>query len=922
MKRILICISVLAAVNLYAAVYTFWPFSSAPLPGAQEVRTGDTTLDGNKDFKRASDIDYADGLEISPKFGFVSFWFKPNFASDDGNEHLILVVGKPENGMVLSKTKEGLLKIASVSKEKKAATRSRVSFKAGEWHHIAFAWFVNDEDVPCGLPLFFNKECVGGEVPCKDAFFDPGEIPGSIEFHHDNGEMKDLVFRNEKLGRRSTLDNGALLKAVYTEYFRTFPAEEIEITPEPWGIHADKRILKGYSKKFGLKAKRNGVYEMVTDEMNAYGNWSYFDAKPFIEWTTDNANARPDAKVSAAIEGVAVGPVTVKASYRGKEAAFKTSVISCEKPDMTVQFIELLPRYSYKELKNKIAPGDQVTSVVHVANYGPVASPKGLKLKFWVGDDKEPVCRKVVDLEAFEPQQIRKYSFVWTFPKESLLMNAEVALEDDLCLVNNKVSEWCDARPLWFAFSPIVTTNYFAERKMNCVGSFSMFDWVAGHKLKLDTLLLDTKYPDICPEGIKEKYRIDNLVYHYWEKDKNNVYFKMEEFRDGGFPITDNPNDHASHQASAPHFSSLNASVVHELGHTCLALPDVYSYPVRWHNVLLKDGEGKLYVGGSRMPKFGSDIMYSSAENVPCGSAYTPLMCGCHMWINRSNAGKIVYCSGYRGPRFWGVQGRFIPISENILKIFDVNDEPLKNAAVYIYHVAHGKINSFADKYFADVPKFKGYTDKEGKYLIPTDTDKDWDSVYTDRFDGRTSVWNPFGMTTDESDATKDAPCTPSVWHVEGLLLIKIETADDVEFHLLPMSEFNEQFFAGDRMRGVYEIRTQLKNTKKPSLRATVIPEECRKFNRAPVALLSTNYFKVKAGQTIKLDAKGSFDPENQPLLYYWHDANNWYASGFKSGRVQEFKAPNKPGEKIKKALYVIDGVRASELFEFTIEAE
>ena len=922
MKRILFVVIVLAVMNVSATVYTFSPLSSAPLSGAQEVQTGDSWLDGHKDLRRADNVTYAEGLEISPKFGYVSFWFQPNFASDDGKEHLIMVVGKPENGMVLSKTKEGLLKIASVSKEKKAATRGTVNFKAREWHHIAFSWFVNDEGVPCGLPLYFDKECIAGEVPCKDAFFDPGEIPGNIEFYNDNGLTMDLVFRNEKLGKRSTFDNSALLRTVYTDYFRTFPAEDIKITAEPWGIHADKRILKGYSKKFGLLAKRNGEFEMVTDEMNAYGNWSYFDAKPFIEWTTDNGNASPDAKVPAAITGIAEGPVTVKASYRGKTAEFKTSVISPEKPDMTVQFIELLPRYSYKDLKTKIAPGDQVTSVVHVANYGPVTSPKGLKLKFWVGDDKEPVCKKVVDLESFEPQQIRKYSFVWTFPKESLLMNAEVALEDDLCLVNNKVSEWCDARPLWFAFSPIVTTNYFAERKMNCVGSFSMFDWVAGHKLKLDTLLLDTKYPDICPEGIKEKYRIDNLVYHYWEKGKDNVYDKGEEFRDGGFPITDNPNDHASHQASAPHFSSLNASVVHELGHTCLALPDVYSYPVRSHNVLLKDKEGKLYVGGSRMPKFGADIMYSSAENVPCGSAYTPLMSGCHMWINKSNAGKIVYCMGYRGPRFWGVQGRFIPISENILKLYDVNDEPLKDAAVYIYQVSHGKINSFADKYFADVPKFKGYTDKEGKYLIPTDTDKDWDCVYTDRFDGRTSVWNPFGMTTDESNATKDAPCTPSVWHVEGLLLIKIETADDVEFHLLPMSEFNEQFFAGDRMRGVYEIRTQLKNTKRPALRKTDIPEECRKFNRAPVALLSTNYFKVKAGQTIKLDAKGSFDPELQPLLYYWHDAGNWYASGFKSGRVQEFKAPAKPGEKIKKALYVLDGIRASELFEFTIEAE
>ena len=209
MKRILLCVSVLAAVSMYAAV-------------------------GN--------------VEISPKFGYVSFWFKPNFASDDGKEHLIFLAGAPDNGMALAKTKSGLLKISSVSKEKTASSRSRVSFKAGEWHHIAFAWFVNDEGVPCGLPLYFDKECVAGEVPCKDSFFDEG-VPGKWETFSDCGEVKDLVFKNEKLGKRSNLDNGALLRTVYTDYFRTFPAEEIKITAEPWGIHADKRILLGYSKK-------------------------------------------------------------------------------------------------------------------------------------------------------------------------------------------------------------------------------------------------------------------------------------------------------------------------------------------------------------------------------------------------------------------------------------------------------------------------------------------------------------------------------------------------------------------------------------------------------------------------------------------------------------------------------------------------
>ncbi|MBR5946356.1 hypothetical protein IKZ80_04640, partial [bacterium] len=149
MKRILLCVSVLAAVNIFAAV---------------------------------------ENVDLSPKFGYVSFWFKPNFASDDGQEHLILLAGEPENGMALAKTKSGLLKVSSLSKEKTAASRSKVSFKAGEWHHIAFAWFVNDEGVPCGLPLFFDKECIAGEVPGKDAFFD-GAVAGKLETFGDCGEI-------------------------------------------------------------------------------------------------------------------------------------------------------------------------------------------------------------------------------------------------------------------------------------------------------------------------------------------------------------------------------------------------------------------------------------------------------------------------------------------------------------------------------------------------------------------------------------------------------------------------------------------------------------------------------------------------------------------------------------------------------------
>ena len=238
--RSLFLLALVSAFTARATVYTFPNISTAPLPGAREVELKFR----NKEPWRSDvweDFSCLSGeVEVSAKFGYVSFWFKPNFDSDDGKDHSILTIGDLRDGMALAKTGKGLLKISSSSRGKTAASRSAVSFKDGEWHHIAFAWFVNDEDVPCGLPLYFDKECVAGEVPGKEAFFDSESSAYTIDVFSDSGEYRDLVFRNEKLGKRSTLDNGALLRTVYTDYFRSFPAEAIEITHEPWGIHADK----------------------------------------------------------------------------------------------------------------------------------------------------------------------------------------------------------------------------------------------------------------------------------------------------------------------------------------------------------------------------------------------------------------------------------------------------------------------------------------------------------------------------------------------------------------------------------------------------------------------------------------------------------------------------------------------------------
>ena len=44
---------------------------------------------------------------------------------------------------------------------------------------------------------------------------------------------------------------------------------------------------------------------------------------------------------------------------------------------------------------------------------------------------------------------------------------------------------------------------------------------------------------------------------------------------------------------------AIDAAVLHEFGHTVLALPDLYGYPVKERAVLLRDPQGELYAGSA-----------------------------------------------------------------------------------------------------------------------------------------------------------------------------------------------------------------------------------------------------------------------------------------------------------------------------------
>jgi hypothetical protein len=169
----------------------------------------------------------------------------------------------------------------------------------------------------------------------------------------------------------------------------------------------------------------------------------------------------------------------------------------------------------------------------------------------------------------------------------------------------------------------------------------------------------------------------------------------------------------------------------------------------------------------------GDELMpFSPGVNIPCGGAYPSLMDSCQLWLHSSQAGHIKHYKGYRQDRFWGTQGRLIPTRANCCSSTTA-DQPLKGAAVYVYHVAQVPVQDSGAKYFTDRPKFVGQTDAEGRYVFPNETDGEWDDPETDEVDGSIPVWNPFG------GAKTDTAFTPNVWTVEGLLLLRMSRPDE-----------------------------------------------------------------------------------------------------------------------------------------------
>ncbi|MBN1917269.1 MAG: Ig-like domain-containing protein [Verrucomicrobia bacterium] len=818
-----------------------------------------------------------------------------------------------------------MLRYVMASPEKVTVARADVShWKAGEWHHVVVGWFTNHVGIPVGLPLWIDKVAVDGPIASGNAFLDPAAMDDArlwIGDETSQAAMDELVMRAKE---RPSVD------LVYRDYFRTGPFTAIEIDAEPHAVPADRRVVNGYSKPFGLRGKLNGRWERMIEYVGgAYWNWTHYDAKSFTTWSTsDKTIATVDEE--GRVSGHKVGRCTLTAEFHGLKASYDVSVIPMEQPDLVLYVVELLPRYLEMAVKNHHAPGETVKSVARIANFGFMPAPSGVAVTFELipdangnyrldADERAIPTKRATTRVALEPLEETAVEFEWTWPDTPVWVRVTVDPGngvDEISEANNRLVELNTARSMIWAYNDTEPANVYNRKRMNLTGSFCYYDWLRAQSDRLRLILRESVYPTTSPVGVLDDTRIGEVMCFDTPCPEGRLYDQHSKYHEGGYPIClDSDED----------LDWIMAGTVHELGHTMLALPDLYGHPVHARGVLVTDANGKLYAGGPLVPELNRSrtTIVSPAEGVECGASYGYLMNNCRMVMHPAFAGQVQYFRGCRGDKFWGVHGLLIPTSRNELLVLDANDEPLAGAAVYAYQAKQAHIQDGAAKFFADRAKYVGHTNEEGRYVFPGETDRDWDSPDTDEVEGSVELWNPFAM--------PDGPiiATPTCFDADGMMLLRIASGDQTEFHWLTLTMMNEAFLSGHKNWGIYTIRTSLTpfDGETPIIRHPV-PDAVREKNLRPVAKVDIQpsepdgelELTAKMGESVRIDGSASFDPEGQPLAYRWQAPDEFdREERFGSKPVFDCRAPLEEEGDFEIAFYVIDGIRESEPIWITL---
>lgn len=888
-------------------------FTDAGIPGTKLTKLtkpADAHLDVFGSYGNGVLLDKSVGVDVTLQQarGMISFWIKPNWNGNDNQRHILIKMGDPNaNGLLIEKSAQNTFRFVMAGGGKVCASRCDVSsWKAGEWHHIAASW-LDTEGRPIGLPLWVDKICVDGPIYTGTSFMNPASMADKKVYIGDtstNAVMDELIFRGSASNGQVTV--------VYRDYFQTAPYTEIKINHEPNKVRSETRVALGCKKQFGMKALKEGSWENITNFDVRYGQWSEYDAKPYITWSCSDVTIA-SVDTNGLVTGKAVGHCTLTAKFRGMTATYDLEVIPTSMPDLDLLYVERTPRYLRYQSKIWPDEGELVHSTVHLANFGYATVPSGTDVKFEripdtncnfkVDPDELPIDVRTVTIDRPLAQgETTSLTFDWNWTQSPVYIrvtldpNNQIA---ELCEANNERCELNVARAFhWGRNDPKFASDY-SGKHINLVGSFSDYDWCNAEMERGNVLMRETVLPFTSPNGIEDELRSDDFHSNvYTGNFEDEPWEQLRDAYDGGYPDMEPQNST---------LMDTDTGILHEIGHVCLTQPDFYGYPFVTENMFVKDESGQPYANTPLFPTIDSSgyAMFCSVMNVPCNVGYSHLMVSCHQWMHPTSAGLTQHFKQTRMDLTRVSFSELMP-TENQLKIYDVEDKPLKNAAIYVYQVV-SIFYTDTSKYFPDRAKFIGNTDENGVWEFPKVTDETWDDPDTDEADGSVPCRNPFS--TVWCDIT--SPC----YRGGDEFLLKIVSGDKVEFQRLPMTDFLTQFFSGHGTRpedpATYVIRTSLNPVEggTPAVHP-IIPDNMKDYNNRPVAVVPTEVW-VKKGQPFSIDASQSYDPEGQPIVYRWVRTNGTATPAISDQPTLTGYGPQ-TFEDTQYDFYVIDGIRMS----------
>lgn len=889
--------------------------------------------------------------------GMIGFWLRPvedGLLAKGGSDHVILESGNPAaDGLQVSwDNSKGVLRFVMAGKNnaetKITACRTDISgWKANDWHHVQVAW-LDFESKPLGLAIWIDSVAVASCIFGGTEFMSPpSENSISIGDSTSNAFIDELLFRGNAVEIDSGDTKNSAHSWVYRDFFRTAPYTSIQITHTPNRVKSDTWVLLDKQKQFGLMGKRllnTSTGATKTEYLTNYDKnrspWGEYDSKPYITWTSsDTTYATIDANGLATGQKATTRPITLEADFAGLKAAYPLEVNDWnDKPDLDLMYVERTKpdgsRYGRYDTPNWPASEEPVVSHVHYGNFGYVdAGSFTIKLElipdsngnFKLDADEPTTTVLTSKVDSLAAGSTGEVNFNWKWPSTPVFVRVTLDPDnamDEICEANNQRCEKSNAKAFQWAYRKKQFDDDYNNKVVNLVGSFSDYDWYNAETDRVATLLPESVFPTTSPDGILDAIRIDKFT--EWldcpNRDDEPSLQTAPVFFDGyfdPFPWV--------HSSVTP--MEYDTVVGHEIGHTTLGLPDLYGQCTSIDDMLLKDPDGNRYSGTSIYPitrKWDNIAMFSSAvydHPDECGVGESTLMNGCLPWLDRFSAGLTQFTRQGRydlSRDFWGPNkfGDWIP-TKNKLQFNDLNDNPLKNARIYIYQIINTfEAYTYGNRYYPDRPKFILSTDGSGCCDFPTTTCEYWDDWYTDRNDGVVTLSTPFA--TAEGKAV--VPC----WTAGDVFLIKVVGNDsDVEFHLLPLTEFNANYFSGITTEAIYLIRTSLTS---PSQLPAITPPTDPAGGKKPIAKVKFNNqiysnnseVTVAHGEILSFDGTVCSDPEGySPLRYRWDSP-----FGRSSEAVYNIDTNKRtPGDYDIK-LCVIDSVRYSKLLTIKLHVK